>query len=157
MNNVFFLNRVVLNCLRLQIVCFSTYTLRGVNFYFCNIFRFKDSELEFLSFYDSIMNPLAIALDILQGEKDTYMGTLLPTIVYLLECLRKKKEQLLESEQLVYVPLVDAIIEGVRKRFDSKMMNKQLIASSILLPKYKDGWTDDNMQLRRGKNLQKYG
>ena len=95
------------------------------------------------------MNSLSIALDIQQGEKETYLSTLLPTIVFLLECLKKKKERFLESEQLVYVSLVDAIIEGIRKRRDSKIMNRQLIVSSILIPKYKDGWTGGNMQLRR--------
>ena len=59
-----------------------------------------------------------------------------------------KKEQLLRAGLRVSSY---AIIEGMRKRFDSKMMNRQLIASSILLPKCKDGWTDDNMQLLRGK------
>ena len=40
------------------------------------------------------MKPVATALDVLQGEEDTFMGTLLPTIVYLLECLEKEKQKL---------------------------------------------------------------
>ena len=59
----------------------------------CNC-RFRDCELEFLGLYKSIMKPLATALDISQGEVDTFMGSLLPTIVYLTKCMGKKKEKL---------------------------------------------------------------
>ena len=63
-----------------------------VKHYFLVICRFRDSELEFLALYDSIMKPLDTVLDILQGEVDTFMGSLLPTIVCLTECMKKKKK-----------------------------------------------------------------
>ena len=82
------------------------------------------------------MKPLATALDILQGEVDTFMGSLLPTIVRLTECIKKKK--LKESERLAFIPLTDAVTDGIHKRFGNIMSNEKVIVSSILLPKFKD-------------------
>ena len=114
------------------------------------VYRFRDSEIEFLVVYESIMKPLALSLDILQGEVDTYMGSLLPTIVYLIECMEKKKEKLNENHKVIFKPLLDVIIAGIQKRFGDIIENEKAIASSILLPKYKDTWTDDQRQLQKG-------
>ena len=66
------------------------------------------------------------------------MGSLLPTIVYLTECMEKKKEKLKESERLAFIPLIDAITDGIHKKFGNIVGNEKVIASSILLPKFKD-------------------
>lgn len=112
--------------------------------------RFKDTELEFLTLCEAVMKPVATALDILQGEKDTFMGTLLPTIVYLLECIEKEKEKLQRNGKVFKLPLVDAFIAGIHKRFDDVMDDEQVIASSIVIPKFKDCCTDDDLQLQKG-------
>ena len=93
------------------------------------------------------MKPLATALDILQVEVDTFMSSLLPTIVCLTECIEKKKEKLKENKKLAFISLIDAITDGIHKRFGNIMGNEKVIASSILLPKFKDTWTEDNFQL----------
>ena len=98
------------------------------------------------------MKPLATALDILQGEVDTFMGSLLPTIVYLTECMKKKKGKLKESERLAFIQLIDAISDGIRKRFGNIIDNEKVIATFILLPKFEDTWTEDNFQLQKGKS-----
>ena len=41
---------------------------------------FKDVDLEFLDEYCQILAPIAVALDRLQGEKDAYYATLMPTL-----------------------------------------------------------------------------
>ena len=92
------------------------------------------------------MKSLATALDIFQGEVDTFMGSLLPTIVCLSECIEKKK--LKESERLDFIPLIDAINDGIHKRFGNIMGSEKVFASSIL-PKFKDTWTEDNFQLQK--------
>ena len=98
------------------------------------------------------MKSLATALDILQGEVGTFTGSLLPTIVYLTERMEKKKEKLKKSEKLAFIPLIDAITDGIHKRFGNIMGNEKVIASSILLPKFKDTWTEDNLQLQKCKS-----
>ncbi len=112
--------------------------------------RFKDTELEFLTLYEAVMKPVATALDVLQGEEDTFMGTLLPTIVYLLECLKKEKEKLQRNGKQYMVPLVYALCTGIHKRFDEVMDDEQVITSSILIPKFKDNWSDDDLQPQKG-------
>ena len=97
------------------------------------------------------MIPLATTMNILQGEVDTFMGSLLPIIEYLTECMKKKKEKLKESERLAFIPLIDAITDRIHKRFGNIMDNEKVIASSILLPKFKDTWTEDNFQLPKSK------
>ena len=114
------------------------------------VYRFRDSEIEFLVVYESILKPLALSLDILQGEVDTYMGSLLPTIVYLIKCMEKKKDKLNENHKVIFKPLLDAITAGTQKRFGDIIENEKVIASSIFLPKYKDTWTDDQRQLQKG-------
>jgi len=42
--------------------------------------EFKKSELECLHEYVSVMQPVAAALDKLQGEKAAYFGNILPTL-----------------------------------------------------------------------------
>ena len=66
------------------------------------------------------------------------MGSLLPTVVYLTECMEKKNEKLKESERLAFIPLIDAITARIHKRFGNIMSNEKVTASSILRPKFKD-------------------
>lgn len=51
------------------------------------------------------------------------------------------------------LPLVDAIVAGIHARFDDVMDDGQVIAASILIPKFKDHWTDDNSQLKKGLGI----
>ena len=97
------------------------------------------------------MSPLATAVKILQDDANSFTGSLLPTIVYLVECLKAKKEKLKENEKIVFLPILDAITSGISERFSDIMSNEKMIASTILLPKFKDTWTDDNKQLQKGK------
>ena len=77
------------------------------------------------------MKPLATSQDILQGEVDTFAHcSLLPTIVYLTECMEKKREKLKESEKVAFISLVDAITEGIYKRFCNIMGNEKVMAFS---------------------------
>jgi hypothetical protein len=71
-------------------------------------------------------------------EEDTCMGTLLPTIVFLLECLMKERRKLQEKNKMFMLPLVDSLVSGIHARFDDVMDDEQVIAASILIPKFKD-------------------
>ena len=39
------------------------------------------------------------------------------------------------------------------KRFDDVMVDEQAIAASILIPKFKNHWTDDQVKLQKGKTV----
>lgn len=57
------------------------------------------------------MTTVVKALDILQGEEHTYLGTLLPTIAVCLHYLRQQKL----SNLLFYKSLVDYLIKVIHK------------------------------------------
>ena len=42
--------------------------------------------------------------------------------------------------------LVDSLTAGIHERFDDVMGDEQAIAASALIPKFKNHWTDDEVQ-----------
>ncbi|KAJ8416379.1 hypothetical protein AAFF_G00356670 [Aldrovandia affinis] len=116
----------------------------------CAEFKIKmlnPAEVAFLSEYCTVMKPLVRALNILQSETNTHMGWLLPTI-YQLEV--KLKRMATANKVKVSLPLVQAIQQGIQKRFGEMMQDPELIATSILLPKFKTSWTDNADIIQRG-------
>ena len=92
------------------------------------------------------MKPISKAIDILQCEKNVYMGWLLPTVYQ----LHSKMEKVRRSTQYCNA-LASAIIDGIEKRFGKMMKDPELIASSILVPKFKNQWTSEEKVLEDGK------
>lgn len=85
------------------------------------------------------MKPVAVALNILQAEKNMYIGYLLPTIKCLLRELSKKSN---DSSLLYCRPLAKALMEGVQKRFGPIMMDKKLTVAAGLIPALKFSWLE---------------
>ncbi|XP_039599784.1 uncharacterized protein LOC120522979 [Polypterus senegalus] len=106
---------------------------------------FNPNELGFLAEYTAVMKPIAMALHILQGESSVNMGFLLPTLYHLQEKLKR-----LESSCNMCRPLVDALREGIQKRFVDVMKDPELIAAAILLPRFRTSWTTDESILKAG-------
>ena len=68
--------------------------------------------MKFFEEYKSIMSPIVMSLDILQGEEKAYMGRLLPTLAGVLVKLKSKR-----NDDLNYcLPLLDCFIQGVESR-----------------------------------------
>lgn len=59
------------------------------------------------------MKPVARALDILQGDKQVYMGYLLPTLTMLKRMLEYQAMKGLR----ICSPLVSALLDGIHKRY----------------------------------------
>lgn len=103
----------------------------------------KDTEIAFLTDYCRILKPLANSIDILQGEKNTFYGYLMPT----LGSLFKKMDRLigtLEASNAAY-KILNACQEGLVKRFKdfydfSKVEAKEAILASFTMPKFKLRW-----------------
>ncbi|XP_025757020.1 uncharacterized protein LOC109203673 isoform X1 [Oreochromis niloticus] len=106
---------------------------------------FNPAEMGFLVEYTAVMKPVAMALNILQGESSVHMGFLLPTLYQLLEKLRK-----LESSCKMCRPLVDALRDGIQKRFGEMMKDPELIAAAILIPRFRTSWTTEESILKAG-------
>ena len=110
--------------------------------------RFKQAEVQFLKDYIHVMKPVAQSLDILQGEKNhsnVYMGYLAPTISLLKEKLLERRSSTTGLE-----PLVDALLCGIDKRFNSILSDEKIIAAAIVHPKFKEHWTKDKHLLQKG-------
>ena len=83
------------------------------------------------------MKPVTKALNILQSEANTHIGWLLSVIFELEAKLRQ-----LEVSCKLCLPLITAIQVSVQKRFGGMIGDPELIATVILLPKFKTTWTE---------------
>ncbi|XP_029348038.1 uncharacterized protein LOC115034755 [Acyrthosiphon pisum] len=100
------------------------------------ITRFNKNDIEFIEEYCAVMEPLAVSLDILQGDHNMYFGFLLPTITELL-----LKIENLKLKKMSYCnPLLIALHHGISRRFGELMHDKFLIIASISHPFFKTAW-----------------
>ena len=99
--------------------------------------RFNDRDKLFIREYVQVMQHCAKALNVLQGEKSSYLGCLLPVI----SGVRKKLED--EKENLtVCSSLCDALLAGVQKRFESERNDKRALIAAVIHPRFKVSWLD---------------
>jgi len=100
--------------------------------------KLKIAEWTFLEEYTKIMEPFAVVLDKLQGEKRSFLGFIALTIIVL--------RLLVQSTHLQYCkPLSSCLISSLEKRFDyffdlSTAKNKDFIIASMSHPKSKGSW-----------------
>ena len=90
---------------------------------------FTDNQQAFLVEYCTVMEPLARALDILQGDKNLYIGYLLPTLVSLRNRLQSLKPGLKHAG-----PLVEALLTGIDHRIHGYSERYDLILASAPYP-----------------------
>ena len=106
---------------------------------------FKETELQFIHEYCTVLRPIAQALDRLQGDKNCYYGELLPTLL----STRMKLAQL-ESEDCVTrlrhcMPLVYAVSNGFKERFGDFLKLSPTVTDAVMAsvahPFFKLRWT----------------
>jgi len=100
--------------------------------------QLRENEVAFVKEYCSVMQPLAVALDILQAENKCYIGFLLPTLISL-EC----KLRALKPSVKLTGPLIDAILSALGTRFAGYSDRSELIIASVTLPQFRLRWLDD--------------
>ncbi|KAG8180984.1 hypothetical protein JTE90_024732 [Oedothorax gibbosus] len=74
---------------------------------------FSDEELTYLEEFVKCSKPVAEAIDILQGDKEAYYGSLLPTIL----AVRLKLQKLATSNLQYCRPIATAYLNSVNRRF----------------------------------------
>ncbi|GAA6108336.1 uncharacterized protein LOC113065358 [Tachysurus ichikawai] len=114
----------------------------------CGAFKLNmlnPAEIAFLAEYVAVMKPVTSALTILQSENNTHMGCMLPTVFQL-----RAKLQRMETTSKLCLPLLQALQEGLDKRFGEMMKDPELIAAAILLPRLKTSWTSDTQIIETG-------
>jgi hypothetical protein len=106
--------------------------------------KYKKLELECLEEYVAIMQSVAIAIDKLQAEKESYFGTVLPTL-----CIIQNKLQGILLKPLKHAEsLVTALLQGMEKRFWNELALKGTVANKIVAavahPYFKLRWVPEN-------------
>lgn len=109
-------------------------------------YRLNTAEMAFLTEYAAVMKPVAMALNVLQGETSVHMGFLLPTLHQLQDKLKR-----LQASCKMCGCLIDSLQRGITKRFGDIMQEPELIAAAILLPKFRTSWTTDDNIIKAGK------
>jgi hypothetical protein len=101
--------------------------------------RFQKIELEVLEEYLSIMSPLAMALDKLQGEHDCFLGLLMQTIQQV-----RKKLTAMSSTVEHSGTLVEGLMKSVETRFphlfDYTNTSKVYAVAAVCHPNFKLRW-----------------
>lgn len=104
-------------------------------------YTFDPAEISFLREYERVMAPLAIKLDILQGDSNSYLGCLLPHITHLIQQLEDLHSGLHGS--LSYTrEIVKAMLDSLPRedRFGKVLFNNSYILASCFHPAYKLKW-----------------
>ena len=110
--------------------------------------RFTQVEIAFIAEYVKVMKPVAQALNILQGQKNIYLGFVLPTVAQLQKVLDAQVHDL-----RICAPLVDALLLSLKRRFGPKFDDDQHILAAAVHPRFKLTWTDDEVVRTRAKRL----
>ncbi len=104
---------------------------------FLGLMHFSNDEIIYLNEYLLVMEPLAVALDKIQGDKDVCLGYLLPTIVMI-----KRKLSKVQDDLKFCKPLVKSVVEGLEKRFAHLFNDKDHILASLTVPRFKTSWIE---------------
>jgi len=89
-----------------------------------------EDDMKFLDSYMKVMKPVTAAVDLLQGEGDCYIGHVIPTIKGI-----QHKLQLLNDKSMT--PLINAINNGLCKRFGDILTSDDYNVATMLIPKFK--------------------
>ena len=100
--------------------------------------RFTSQEIELIKEYVEVMSPLAIALDILQGEEHAYTGVLIPTIYGLIKQLETMRDRV--DKPLKYMkPVVMKMLISLQsdRRFGKILCDDELLLATAFHPLFK--------------------
>ncbi|KAI4805934.1 hypothetical protein KUCAC02_010527, partial [Chaenocephalus aceratus] len=95
-----------------------------------------EREHLFLKEYCSVLKPLTVALDILQGEDNCYYGSLLPT----LETLMSRTLALQNGLSRMTANLPGVIVQAIKTRFAPVLESSEALLAALTLPKCKVRW-----------------
>uniref|UniRef100_A0A3Q2ECX1 HAT C-terminal dimerisation domain-containing protein n=1 Tax=Cyprinodon variegatus TaxID=28743 RepID=A0A3Q2ECX1_CYPVA len=109
----------------------------------------KDREYQFLKECCSIMKPFCVALDILQGEKTCFYGTLQPT----LEVLMAKTLAMQNGLSQMIIGLPKIIVGAIKIRFATTIDSKNALLAAVSLPKFKLRWVKEETRRDHIKHL----
>jgi hypothetical protein len=101
-----------------------------------NQHHFQAPEIAFLREWAQIMGTVARALDIIQGEETGYLGCLLPTVV----ATKIKLSSAKGKNPVNCGPLIDALLDGVNKRFGNLLEDLECQLAAAFHPRFRLTW-----------------
>ena len=113
---------------------------------------FTRTDREYIQEYVKVAEPIARALDMVQGEKQAYFGTLLPTIFV----ARDKLKELIDGHELRYCKeLAKALLRGLEKRFKPTMLDEKCQLATAFHPIFRNlGWLPTEKHEIMKKNME---
>ncbi|KAK8382392.1 hypothetical protein O3P69_015373 [Scylla paramamosain] len=102
-----------------------------------NLTMFVQKDIDFMSEYVKVMAPVANALDHIQGEKQCYLGCLIPTLIV----TKKKLVNLMTSGNLRFCePLVNTLLAAMERRFAATFEDEECLLATAFHPKFRLKW-----------------
>ena len=99
------------------------------------------------SSFIKVMRPIVAAIKLSEGESHCYVGQLIPTIMGLQRKLQTAGEDPTKK------PLTEALIAGLRKRFDCTLQSEEHQVSTMFHPKFKLAFLPDEQSRVQGRQL----
>ncbi len=97
--------------------------------------RFNNRDCQFIAEYCQVFGPFAKVLNILQGEKNCYIGVLLPILTRLKNTLQE------EATKVEFCgPLAAALVAGIEQRFSKEFEDDKYYVAAALHPRFKVTW-----------------
>ena len=110
-------------------------SLQSELFYSLSItFAYFAADVAFFIEDSRVIKPLFQSLDILQSEEKAYYGILLPT---LLVCAKKLTDIQEVDDLAVCKPLLSAILDGLKQRFQALVESTDCLLSAAFHPYFK--------------------
>lgn len=103
------------------------------------LIRIKDDEFRILKDYILIMEPIATALNILQGDKNASLGYVLPAL-YTIKNDINRIQLFTEHRNALRQKLMECFDRRFFDIMDINIVNKEMIVAAISHPKFKLSW-----------------
>lgn len=104
------------------------------------------ADIKFLASFMNVMRPVVVAMKLIEGESQCYIGQLIPTIMGL-----KRKLELVTDVSMK--PLTTALLSGIQNRFQLIFDSDEYRIATMLHPKFKLACLQDEHERMQGRQL----
>lgn len=104
------------------------------------------ADTKFLTAFINVMRLLVVAMKLIEGETQCYIGQLIPTIMGL-------KRKLEIASDISMKPLTSALLNGIQNRFQLTLNCDEYRIATMLHPKFKLAFLQDEHERMQGKQL----
>lgn len=107
------------------------------------------NDFKFLESFLAVMKPIIVAMKMLEGETNTYIGQVIPTVMGLERKFKTCTDALVK-------PLALAMLEGLDLRFGPVKEKREYVLATMLHPKFKLNFIKEDQRLKYREMLEEY-